>query len=948
LAVIVVAVTVAFLVGTTLFVFAASTQTATIASDFESTGTATHYESTAAAGAAAPAEAIVLPLAAVTAPDGTTTYAVGVPNGTNRTFGSRHLHGTDPTVGTVESSRTHALEGETTVSVAVSPRSGSILSPSWYAVAPETVADLGETGALVVVPDSRTGGETPLRGVLRFFTTGTQQALTVVGLVAIAGGLLVGITTYSATRMTVADRRRDLRVIRATGATPGGVLGLFALRTALLGGIGVALGYGIGVITANGAVSLAVSVGLPTSLSVAATRETATFLGALLVAMVVVAIVAGVLAARRAAVAPPAVIGRRDSTDGPLSLRVLDGRALVPTTATLTAFLLVSLVFVAGVGVLAPVTATDSATISEPGAGHPVASQVPAGYADGLRANGIEASGEIVLFAVQDDEPIPARGVEWTDFAAISDATIVEGRAPRAPDEAVVGTNVGADLDVGETITLGGSVRSAVTRITVVGRTASSGADGAALFVSLPTARHLSNVQPGQVNVIRAERLPAPTGDGLLVTDVSFDDDPVAGEPLVLVVSVANTDPAPTNETIDVSLGDRQRQLQVKLDGGATATPRVEFDPVEPGRYDLAVDDRRSTVTVQRRDQLHLSGVPDTAPPGSRPLMEVADATRAPAGNVTVSVDGIDRRTGSDGTVRVPLDDVGRTTIVAGDGETAATTTIAIRENAERHPTTAIEVSPADPDVLVRPVAALELRNPWRDPIRPTVTVRGPADETTRQLRLDAGDTRTVTRRLDRRPPGTYNVTATVDGRAVAERTYRVTGDDRIPAAVATSGRTGTSPLGEAIEVVFGDLQLVALALVGLAAMMTVGATTATFAATIRARRRELGIYRACGAPPRRVLRLVIGDALRVGTVATAVAGVLAGIGLTLLDRAGVLTVFGVRLLPAVDPVVAVGVAGAALVVVVVSAALATVAVLRRPPADLVHDRSDHGRAADD
>ncbi|PSQ41288.1 hypothetical protein BRD14_06770 [Halobacteriales archaeon SW_5_68_122] len=60
------------------------------------------------------------------------------------------------------------------------------------------------------------------------------------------------------------------------------------------------------------------------------------------------------------------------------------------------------------------------------------------------------------------------------------------------------------------------------------------------------------------------------------------------------------------------------------------------------------------------------------------------------------------------------------------------------------------------------------------------------------------------------------------------------------------------------------------------------------------------------------------------------------------------LTVFGVRLLPAIDPSVAVGVAVVALGVVAVSAALATISVLRTPPADLVHERSGEGRPTDD
>jgi hypothetical protein len=326
----------------------------------------------------------------------------------------------------------------------------------------------------------------------------------------------------------------------------------------------------------------------------------------------------------------------------------------------------------------------------------------------------------------------------------------------------------------------------------------------------------------------------------------------------------------------------------------------------------------------------------------------VIDATGAPTAGVSVQVADAERRTGDDGRVRVPLSETGDTEVVAGGGGTAATETVRVREGARRRPTADLDISPDDPDVLVRPVASLEVRNPWSEPLETPVTLAGPGGRTARTVELAPGETRTVTRRLERRPPGTYNVTATVGGEPVADRAYRVAGDERIPAAVATSGRRGTSPIGEAIEVAFGNLQLVAVALVALAGAMTVGATTATFAATVRARRRELGIYRASGAPPRRILALVVGDALRVGVVATALAGALAAVGLLALDWAGVLTVFGVRLLPAIDPSVAVGVAVVALGVVAVSAALATISVLRTPPADLVHERSGDGRPTDD
>ena len=946
LSVLVIAVTVAFLVGTVLFVFAVSTQTAAIAGELDSTGGATYHDTTAEADAAANPDALVLPVAPVTAPDGSRTYAVGVPPDADRDFGTRRLVGGPPTRGDLDAPATQTLEGRTTVSVDVTPRSGSILPPSWYSLAPGAVADLGTSGALVV--DGSDGAETPLRGVLLFFVAGTEQMLAVVSLVAAAGALLVGITAFSTTRMTVADRREAIRIVRSTGGTSRTVLGLFGLRAGLVGGVGVALGYAIGVIVANAAVNIAVAVGLPTSLTVSISPEVAALLGALVAAMVAVTVIGGLLAARSAAIVPPAEVDRRAAAgEGLLSLRVLDRRALVPTAATLTAFLLVSSVFVAGGAVLAPLATTDQATVSQPGASHPVASQVPAGYADALAERDIDASGEILLFGVRNGEPVPMRGVEFDDYAAVSGATVVEGRRPRGPDEAVVGTKLGGDVAVGETITVGGSTRSAVTRVEVVGRFEADGADGAALLVSHRTARHLSGVRPGFVNVVRASRLPEPTGEGVVVTDAAPVEAAHAGAPLVVEISLANTAPSPANRTLTVDFADQRRAVPVALDAGETVRRRVEFAPVDPGSYELVAGEDRSTVRVLRADQRGFDAVPPAAPPGSNPAVRVVDATGTPAANVTVRAGETTRRTAADGTVRVSLNETGTVRLAAGEGPTAASANVTVSEGVPRRLSPTLEIAPQNPDVLVRPTATLTVRNPWSEPVDAAVELRGPAGRTTRQVTVGPGERRTVSRRLERQPPGSYEVTATIDGEPAAERTYEVRGDERIPAAVAASGREGSSPLGAAIEVAFGNLQLVAVALVGLAAAMSVGATTAAFAAAIRARRRELGIYRASGATPRRILRLVVGDALRVGLAATAVAAGLSGVGLLVLDRAGVLTVFGVRLLPALEPLFALGAVLAALAVVVVSATLATLAALRVPPAALVRERTTGGHVDD-
>jgi ABC-type antimicrobial peptide transport system permease subunit len=162
-----------------------------------------------------------------------------------------------------------------------------------------------------------------------------------------------------------------------------------------------------------------------------------------------------------------------------------------------------------------------------------------------------------------------------------------------------------------------------------------------------------------------------------------------------------------------------------------------------------------------------------------------------------------------------------------------------------------------------------------------------------------------------------------------------VTGDDRIVAALATHGRTGSSGIGQAIEVAFGNLGLLVGTLVVLAALMTVGGTTAAFAAAVAARRRTLGVYRATGATPARVARLVLADALRIGIVAAIIAVALASVALAGLGAADLLVVFGVRIGFPTPAVLLVCAAGAVLLTLV-AAGLALIATLRAPVGELL------------
>jgi lipoprotein-releasing system permease protein len=64
--------------------------------------------------------------------------------------------------------------------------------------------------------------------------------------------VLVGCFTIFATlTMTVVEKTRDIGILRALGATPGGILSIFLLNGVLVGTLGAALGYGAGMLVAH-------------------------------------------------------------------------------------------------------------------------------------------------------------------------------------------------------------------------------------------------------------------------------------------------------------------------------------------------------------------------------------------------------------------------------------------------------------------------------------------------------------------------------------------------------------------------------------------------------------------------------------------------------------------------------------------------------------------------
>ncbi|WP_129115570.1 FtsX-like permease family protein [Halegenticoccus tardaugens] len=968
LAVLVIAATVAFLTGTTLVVFAAGAQTSEIAEEYDSDRTVTRYSSVDKARAAVGSDGLVLPFARVAFEDGTTRTVVGVPGDPppDLTSDERVRFPEPPpeglSGGDVTTSRTRQVAGaDATERVRIVPRDGeSVIDPSWYVASVDTVDRLGVTGAFVIhgsaAESAVAESGVPFVSALPFFVAGATQLVGLLRLATIAGGVLVVVTVYSVTRMMVRDRLRTIRVLRATGASPRRILALFAGRAALLSLVGVAIGYATGAILTRAAVNLALFGGLPTSLNVQVTAETLTVLAPAIVGLVLSGALAGLVAALSVARCEPGVVSalsHPSRNDGVLGLipaflrhrfgtRLLDWRALVPTTATLTVFVTFTLLVATIGGLAAPLTASEGVTITEPGASHPVASKVPESTAQALRADGRPASPEILLFEVSGGEPFLARGVDYPAYASLSDIELVRGRPPAAADEAVVGADLATTLglEVGDTATLGGSTNPGFTEVTVVGTFDAPGPTDDQLLVSLRTARHLSMAESGTVQFVRTTESPSTVSSDddastISVVDVSPVRRAENGSATVSVTA-ENVGLERSERTVPVSLGDRREQIRLTLGAGERTTENVSFGDVEPGTYALAAGNVRRNVSVSSADAVRIERLPSTAPPGSTPRLLVTDAS-GPVTNATVSVDDRTATTGADGVAQLSLPETpGNYTVSARANDRTASEEIRVSESADRRFEASLRVEPSAPTVITVPEAAVELTNPWNETLTQQVRIEGPGG-VSRAVTLDPGETRQFTAGLARRPAGTYTVSVIVNDEEIVNSEYTVRGDDRLGSAVASSGReTGGTGLGQGIETAFGNIRLLLVVVISLTGLMTVGGTTATFAQAVHAQRRTVGIQRATGATPAAVVRTVLLDAFKIGTVATGLALVLS-VGLTTaLLSAGRLTLFGVTLRPAFSAPLLAAVAAGALALAVLSAGLAGASLFKHAPSSLL------------
>jgi ABC-type lipoprotein release transport system permease subunit len=1003
LAVVGIALATALVVGSALLLTAAGMQVTQIAAEAQGNASATYYDSVPEARASATGEDVVVPVATART-NGREVTVAGVPPGIDfgTRIGERSLSGTRaPPPGVVYGSDRDGTETEPNRTVRLAGRAnaigrqlrpddgGSVFPAGWYVARPAAVERLGPRGALVF-EEERTDArrrQVSLVSALPFFRLGTGELLAALRPLALAAAVLSAVVVFSVTRMTVRDRLSTIHVLRATGATRRTVVATFAFRGALVAAVGVAVGFAVGTILTRGAVTLAAYVGLLTTLDPLHTPGTVGLLGAQFAVLVAVGGVAGAVATRIAVTRSPADLRRaaggdtgaripRTSRGGERSREgrleraraavdrvlawfrpaLLDRRAAVPTAVTLSVFVTAALIVAAVGAAFAPLAASDGAIVDR-AAAHPVNSRLDAGYATALRSSGVRASPEIVLFEVVGDRPFLARGANFTAFAGVTGADLVAGRAPQRRGEAVVGADLARTLgvDVGETLLLGGSNRPRVTRVRVVGRYRAPGFRDDQLIVPVRTARHLSNVGPGRVNLIRVDRrpaartqdrnagenaTPAPTSgeSSLVVTNLSVPDSVRTGEQFRVRVTVRNLAASRENESVAVAVGNVTRSRRVEVAPEARTQFAVRFGMETPGTFEVRAGDLVRQISVDARSSLRVAALPDRAPPDATLLVPVTGPDGQPATNATVAVGPVTAAVDESGVAGVDLPPSGEYAVRAtAANRTGVAREVTVERGTRRRLLVDVRVVPNRPTPLTRPTVGVTATNRWAGRLERAVTVEAGDETHRRRVALDPGERRTLQVRIPRAGPGRHEVAVETGGRVAATRTYVVQGDRRIASALSTGGdySPGAS-IGRGIASALGNLQILLATFLALAALATVGTVTAGFGAAVHARRKTIGIARATGATRTGVLRTVLVDAARVSGMAVPPALAAGYLGAYLLGEAGLLTVFGVRMAPERATLVLAGSGVVAFVLALLGAALATVPLLRAPPARLL------------
>jgi len=824
LAIAVIALTTAFLVGSSVMILATGSQIDDEVKTLNALETAAFAD--AAAGGASDGD-VTLPVAEATTANGTNVTVVGLPDATvhlTSSFDEATLSSPPPD-GVVERGRTDrstirlsGVSGNATLSVR-DASNRSMLPERWYSTRRSTVRELGRTGHFQLETGSSAdaantsglpGEGTLLLGTPGFLIIGGSEIVELLGLMTLASGLLVGVTVYSVTRMTVRDRRRTLFVVRSTGGTRRRLVGLFGVRAALLTAVGAAFGYAIGIILINAVLNGATYYGTLTTLDVSGSPTDRLVLGAMLVTILGIGLIAGALSVVRTAAAPPASlmgtgagVGRADGLASrvreALGVDMIGIRTVVPMTAALTVLIAIAIVSVSIALALAPLAGATDGVIMSPDASYPLQSQVDQKLVESFRESGIPASPEILLPQVRNGQPYVMRGVNYSAYRRVSGVRVSAGWQPTAMDEALIGEGLARTLDVevGDTITVGGGTAFGLDRVTVVGRFGGRGYLDDQLLITLGTAKQLANTGEDSVQIIRTTGVEEPPNPGnagspptpadIVVTDVSVPETGIVNRNVPVEVTLRNRGEQTGTRTLAVPVNGIERETSVTVDGNRTRTVTRNAVFRELGTYTITIAGMNASVTIEPTPA-NITVTNVTAP-------DMAFVNR----DVSISVN-LSNRGGQAGalTLGVPVDGGVRETTVAVNGSREVitangsemivddnggqkrTVTLTARFNATgtynltvggaETPIRIVEPQPAN--ITVTNVAVPErgfvgknvsvnvtLRNRGDLPGSRTLTVpvNGIDSETTVTVR--GGETRNVTLTAVYQTPGVYNLT---------------------------------------------------------------------------------------------------------------------------------------------------------------------------------------------
>jgi len=293
-------------------------------------------------------------------------------------------------------------------------------------------------------------------------------------------------------------------------------------------------------------------------------------------------------------------------------------RAAIPTTATLSVFVLVIFLTVSTATAVAPLVTTSSGTIVESGAPHPLNSRIETGYAETLRTQGIAASPEILYAQRYGDHPYLARGANFTAFQTVTDVRVVKGRPATKSTEAIIGKSLSntLDLSVGESITVTGSVSPGVHRLKIVGMFQGSGITDDQLIMPIETAQGLAT-RENTVHMIRTTggsgqiQSDATAERGIVVSEVRGPNRVVPNRTFNIELELRNLASTQQRESLTVTVGKKTQSIQVALASQQTTEKTVSFRLQTPRTYTVSVAAVKRSLQVVKPSSLAL---PDEFP----------------------------------------------------------------------------------------------------------------------------------------------------------------------------------------------------------------------------------------------------------------------------------------------------------------------------------------------